>query len=215
MEQIRRHIILGHHPPGSALREQALQAEYRCSRAPIREALRLLERRGLVTHAPRHGFRVRRVTAAEVRQIYEVRALLERQAIEGLAGRVSKALLDDLRAHNAEVKQHRQDGDVESYITANMAFHATLRRYAPNEPLERAITAVQELAEPLRHALLVRSLRSSRAAEEHDLIIDLLTAEHIAEAASAMYRHVFTGMPAALEIVADEHAPVAAGAVGG
>jgi DNA-binding GntR family transcriptional regulator len=203
MEQIRRQIILGYYPAGSPLREQALQAEFRCSRAPIRDALHLLERRGLVTHEPRYGFRVRRVTAAEVRQIYEVRALLERHTVEGLDGRVTPALLEELRAHTAEMRQHREAEDVENYIAANLAFHAALRRHLGNGPLERAIDAVHELAEPLRHALLVRSLNRSRAAEEHDHIVQLLEQNRIVEAAEAMHRHVFTGMPAVLETVSE------------
>ena len=207
MEQVRRRIILGQHPPGSRLGEQALQTEFHCSRAPIRDALRLLERRGLVTYEPRHGFRVRRVTAEEVRQTYEVRALLERHAVEGLEGRVTSALLEELRARNAAMRRHRDIGEVEEYIAANLAFHATLRRYTPNEPLGRALDAVQELAEPLRHALLVRSLRHSRAADEHDGIIGFLAEGRIAEAAEAMHRHVFTGMAAALEIVNEAERP--------
>ncbi|WP_431285213.1 GntR family transcriptional regulator [Humitalea sp. 24SJ18S-53] len=203
MEQIRRAIILGQHPPGGALREQALQAEYGCSRGPIREALHLLERRGLVTHAPRHGFRVRQVDAAEVRQLYELRALLERHVVEGLVGRITPALLSELRAVNALMGRHRDAGDVERYIEANIAFHATLRAHAPNDPLERAMQVIYEVGEPLRHALLVRSLRTSRATEEHEAIIALLAEGRVADAAAAMHAHVFTGMPAALETVAE------------
>jgi DNA-binding GntR family transcriptional regulator len=75
-----------------------------------------------------------------------------------------------------------------------------------NGPLERAIDAVHELAEPLRHALLVRSLSRSRAAEEHDQIIQLLEQHRIAEVAETMHRHVYTGMPAALETVSEAEA---------
>ncbi|MBW6401283.1 GntR family transcriptional regulator [Roseomonas sp. HJA6] len=202
MERIRRGIIAGHHAAGMPLREQALQAEYGCSRAPIREALRLLERRGLVTQEPRHGFRVREVGAAEVRQIYEVRALLERQVVLGLEGRVTPGLIDALRAANGVMKAHRAAGDVDRYIEANIAFHAVLRAHAPNEPLGRALDVVYEMAEPMRHALLQRSLKTSKAAEQHDAIIVLLEANRVAEAAEAMHRHVFTGMPVALGSVA-------------
>ena len=198
MERIRRGIIAGHHAAGAPLREQALQVEYGCSRAPIREALRLLERRGLVTHEPRHGFRVREVSATEVRQIYEVRALLERQVVLGLAGRVTPALVAELRAANATMKAHRAAGEVERYIEANIAFHAVLRAHAPNEPLGRALDVVYEMAEPIRHALLQRSLRTSQAAEQHDAIVALLEVDRVADAAEAMHRHVFTGMPVAL-----------------
>ncbi|MGK7870901.1 GntR family transcriptional regulator [Falsiroseomonas sp. E2-1-a20] len=202
MEQMRRAIIAGRLPAGVPLREQALQIEYGCSRAPIREALRLLERRGLVTHEPRHGFRVREASATEIQQIYQVRALLEKQVVLGLLGRVTQNLIAELRAANATVKTHRAAGDVERYIEANTAFHAVLRSHAPNEPLGRALDVVYEMAEPMRQALLRRSLPTSPAAEQHDDIIRLLEADRVVEAAEAMDRHVFTGMPVALRGIA-------------
>lgn len=198
MERIRRAIITGHHAPAAPLREQALQQEFGCSRAPIREALRLLERRGLVTHEPRHGFRVREAKPDEIRQIYEVRALLEKQVVLGLVGRVTPGLIGALRAANATMKAHRAAGDVARYLEANIAFHAVLRAHGPNEPLGRALDVVYEMAEPMRYALLQKSLKTSKAAEQHDDIIALLEADRLADAAETMHRHVFTGLPVAL-----------------
>jgi len=198
-ERIRHGIVTGRYPAGSALREQALEAEYGCSRGPVREALRLLDQRGLVTHAPRHGFRVRALDAAGIRQIYVLRALLERHATEGLEGRVTPALLDELRAENATMRQHAAAGQVEEYLRANLAFHARLRAAAPNPVLERTLDLVNEMAEPLRHALLERTVRRSLAADQHDAIIGLLASGQVAEAAAAMEAHVLHGLPGALE----------------
>jgi DNA-binding GntR family transcriptional regulator len=50
MEQIRQGIVVGRYLPGSPLREQTLEQEFDASRGPVREALRLLELRGLATH---------------------------------------------------------------------------------------------------------------------------------------------------------------------
>lgn len=76
-ERIRDAIVTGRYPPGSALREQSLESEYGASRGPVREALRLLELRGLTVHEPRRGFRVRSYSARTVEQIYRLRAVLE------------------------------------------------------------------------------------------------------------------------------------------
>jgi DNA-binding GntR family transcriptional regulator len=198
VEQIRQGIIEGRYAPGSRLGEQALEAEYGCSRGPIREALRLLELRGLVTHAPRHGFRVRAVDAAAVRQIYALRAVLERHAVEALRDHVTPALIAALRAANAEVKRHRDAQDVGRYIQANLQFHALILQQAGNEALRRAMGVVNEMAEPMRFAHLRRSLRTSRAAEQHDALIALLEAGRLQEAAAAMERHILGHEPAAL-----------------
>jgi DNA-binding transcriptional MocR family regulator len=98
MEKIRRGIITGRYAPGEALREQQLESEYGTSRGPLREALRLLQLRGLVTHEPRRGFRVREYSPELTMQIYRLRGLLERHSIEALAGKPLDDLVVALRA---------------------------------------------------------------------------------------------------------------------
>jgi DNA-binding GntR family transcriptional regulator len=105
------------------------------------------------------------------------------------------------------MKRHRAAADVERYIEANLAFHAILRAHAPNAPLARAIDVVNEMAEPVRHALLTRSVTTSAAAEQHDEIIALLEAGRITEAAERMHQHIFTGMPVALQAVSETALP--------
>lgn len=198
-EQIRQAVVTGRYPPGSPLREQALEAEYGCSRGPVREALRLLDQRGLVEHIPRHGFRVRALNREGIRQIYALRALLEQHATEALEGRVTSSLLERLRDINAAMKQSRALGEVGEYLAANLAFHAELRSAAPNEVLERSLDMVNEMAEPIRYALLRHGISSSRASEEHDAIIEFLAAGQVRQAAAAMHAHVLHGLPSALE----------------
>ncbi len=82
--RLRQDIIRAVHAPGSALREESLEAQHNTSRGPIREALRLLQARGLVTHLPRRGSRVRSHTDQEVIDLYRLRARLERQVVEEL-----------------------------------------------------------------------------------------------------------------------------------
>lgn len=200
-ERIRNAIVAGRYAPGMPLREQALEAEYGCSRGPVREALRLLDQRGLVTHAPRQGFRVRALDAAEVHQIYALRALLEQHAVEALEGRITPALLDGLREVNAAMRRHADAGEVDAYLQANLAFHALLRRAAPNPALDRTLDLVNEMAEPLRHALLRRAIHSSQAAGQHEAIIALLAEGRVPEAARAMHGHVIHGLASALTVV--------------
>ena len=189
-ERIRQGVIEGRYAPGSRLGEQALEAEYGCSRGPIREALRLLEQRGLVINTPRLGYRVRDMDAAAIRQSYALRAVLERHAVEGLAGRVTPALIDSLREANALVKAHRASLDIGGYIQANLHFHALILEQTGDEALRRAMAVVNDMAEPMRYAHLRRSLARSRAAEQHDALIALLEAGRLEEAAAAMTRHI-------------------------
>ena len=69
-------IVAGTYAPGQRVMEQAVSAEFGVSRGPVREALRLLEKDGLVTILPRRGAQVTRLSIAEVREIFDIRAAL-------------------------------------------------------------------------------------------------------------------------------------------
>src|ERR1700729_1825 len=79
-EQISRRlsdaITLGHYKPGEALGEQAISDAFKVSRAPVREALRILERDGVVQIIPRKGARVAMLEYEDLMEASEVRANL-------------------------------------------------------------------------------------------------------------------------------------------
>src|SRR5258708_20265816 len=74
--QLADRIVAGAYAPGQRIMEQALAAEFAVSRGPVREALRILERDGLVTILPRRGALVSDLSVAEVKEIFDIRPLL-------------------------------------------------------------------------------------------------------------------------------------------
>ena len=200
MEEIRRGIIVGRYAPGSALREEALESEYGASRGPVREALRLLELRGLATHRPRHGFRVREYAPKTVEDLYRLRAVLERYAVEFLAGRDLRGLIGDLDASNARMQRHFKARRVADYLRENVTFHRLIIECGGNEALKRTLEVLNEMAEPLRFAILDRSLRKSRSLEDHIAITDLLRRGRLKAAAAATQAHILDNLPAVLAV---------------
>lgn len=83
-EQISNDIVTGHRAPGSRVQEQEVADRFKVSRGPVREALRILENRGLIQINARKGAQVTKLSAAEVRQIFEIRINLA-----GLAARLT------------------------------------------------------------------------------------------------------------------------------
>jgi DNA-binding GntR family transcriptional regulator len=69
-------VVSGAYAPGQRIMEQALAAEFAVSRGPVREALRMLERDGLVTILPRRGALVTNLSIVEVKEIFDIRAML-------------------------------------------------------------------------------------------------------------------------------------------
>jgi DNA-binding GntR family transcriptional regulator len=74
--KLSERIVSGGYAPGQRIMEQALAAEFTVSRGPIREALRILERDGIVTILPRRGAIVTNPSIDEVKEIFDVRAML-------------------------------------------------------------------------------------------------------------------------------------------
>jgi DNA-binding GntR family transcriptional regulator len=190
MGKIRRGIITGRYPPGSALREQQLETEYGVSRGPLREALRLLQLRGLVNHEPRRGFRVREYSAELTEQIYRLRGLLERHSIESLAGKPLDALIATLRATNKTMAAHYAAKNIEGYLDANVAFHDAIVQTASNEPLQKALEVLNEMAQPIRFALLASRFDKSAAVAEHEKIIRMLVKGDLEGAAAFIEQHI-------------------------
>src|SRR5690242_1132707 len=79
-ELLLTEIESGGLPSGTRLREAALAQRFRISRTPVREALKLLEARGLVVHEPHHGAVVASLDYGQVTELYFMRELLEGNA---------------------------------------------------------------------------------------------------------------------------------------
>ncbi len=74
--RLSERIVSGAYAPGQRFMEQAVAAEFAVSRGPVREALRLLEKDGLVTILPRRGAQITNLSIAEVKEIFDIRAVL-------------------------------------------------------------------------------------------------------------------------------------------
>lgn len=74
--RLSERIVAGAYEPGRRIMEQAIAAEFAVSRGPVREALRILERDGLVTILPRRGAIVTNLSITEVKEIFDIRAML-------------------------------------------------------------------------------------------------------------------------------------------
>ena len=82
VRRLRHEILSGMLPPGERLIEEHLTARFRISRAPVREAMRELAQQGLIEHLPRRGVRVAELSAADAGELFGLRDVLERYALE-------------------------------------------------------------------------------------------------------------------------------------
>ncbi len=76
-EKIKEGIINGTLPPGSPINENEYAQDLNVSKTPVREALRQLEREGLVENIPGRGSAVTHITFQNIREIFEIREIIE------------------------------------------------------------------------------------------------------------------------------------------
>jgi len=102
-----------------------------------------------------------------VEDLYRLRALLERYAVECLAGRDLSALVASLDEGNSRMQAHFSARRIDAYLAENVAFHTLIIEASGNEPLRRTLAGLNEMAEPLRYALLARDFAKSRSVADH------------------------------------------------
>jgi DNA-binding GntR family transcriptional regulator len=136
-------ILEGELKPGERLRAEALAQRFGTSRTPIREALVQLEGQGLVELEPNRGAVVRTFDRDDVRDLYEVRALLEPAAAARAAQRISADDLDRLQALCA-------DASVDEQIVNNETFHRIIVEAAGSPRLEVAMRAASGIPRAFR-----------------------------------------------------------------
>jgi DNA-binding GntR family transcriptional regulator len=123
-DHLRREIVSGRRAPGSPLREVELSTSLGVSRGPIREALRELEKEGLVEVRPYAATTVARVSIEALIEVYELRSALEKKAFELLwPGRDAAYEAEFRRRHDALLSAVAT-GDGRTIVEAELHFHA-------------------------------------------------------------------------------------------
>ena len=154
---------------------------------PVRDALALLERDGLVETAARRWTRVVELSPELVEELVPLVSLLEQYAVSS-APNVSEAALTRLRAANAAFAAAIEEGDAIASIEADTNFHDTLVELAANRSLERALTDARTRIRLLRPQV-VRPEESLQSVADHDQIIECLARDDQRGAARAVEKN--------------------------
>ncbi|MBW4024751.1 MAG: GntR family transcriptional regulator [Proteobacteria bacterium] len=140
---LRAKILRGELPAGARLRQEVIAAELGVSTTPVREAFRDLLAEGLIGLDTHRGVIVRSLTLSDVRELYELRIVLEPM----LAVRALRAMLPgQLQAAEAIHQQLCEEQDPERWAMLNVAFHQALHAPAADGRLMRIVTGLAEAA---------------------------------------------------------------------
>ncbi|MEU8794177.1 GntR family transcriptional regulator [Streptomyces sp. NPDC048643] len=185
LDGIKHRILTGQLPPGAALVETDLAAQFGVSKTPVREALKTLAGTGLVVMNQYKGVTVRMVDADMAREVYDVRLLLEPEALRRsvLLGAGLDAARDALAGADGA-------GDTAERSLANREFHRAL--YAPcgNPLLGRMLDEVRDQAALVSAVAWAADPSWEREASEHREILRLALDGDADGAAGALHAHI-------------------------
>jgi len=185
-DQLLAQIMSGALQPGQALREPELVEQMQVSRVPVREALRELESMGLVVSRKHSGVYIRELTAEEVHDLYQFRALMDNHAgriVTQLDQARRDALVAKLDVCIAAMDEAMGVDNTQTYYNANLQFHWLFIQFAGNREIAKSY---REVIQKL-HLARVRNL-SSKAhrwqsnAEHKQIVRALQDAQSIAGA---------------------------------
>ena len=171
--ELRRSIIMRHLKPGERFDVEALAQQYKTSVTPVRDALQMLSQDGLVNIKPRSGYFVARTTLKQLRDLLDLRHVLEVAAIERAAVKITQEQIAELRAVHAGYTGD-DDESYDRYTDENRKFHYYLAKASGNNELTQLMGRLHDRLAPfmvMRHGGRTQEITHKRitdALEAHD-----------------------------------------------
>jgi DNA-binding GntR family transcriptional regulator len=203
VDRIRRAILRGDLQPGQSLVERELASMLGVSKTPIREALRTLAATGLVTVVPFRGTTVRECDSEFVRSIYEVRILLEPEAVRRAVSAQTPERVVEAREILREAGAAGRSEDYASLTLLNRRFHRMLYAPCDNVFLRAVLDGVSDQVALIAIQGWRRRGTWGDEATQHDAILEAVEAGNAKETARRLRRHIDESLKRLLEELPD------------
>jgi len=205
---LKNEIVLCRLGPGAEISEGMLAQRYGFSKAPIRHALNRLRQEQFVSTRGRLGNLVAPITLQDVREVFQLRLLLEVEATRLAAGRVDagqlRALEGRVRACHASGAASTQD----AYREANHAFHSYIVGASGNGRLAAMVISLIEQHERIIHFSLSIQNRDTEFHHVHDSLVDALIEGDASRAATLVEAAIRGSQARIIEAFLSEAVPV-------
>jgi DNA-binding GntR family transcriptional regulator len=172
-DELRERILAGRLAPGTRIIQDELAEELNTSRLPVREALRILESRGLVTLRANSGAWVTSMDMRECELSYQIRERLEPLLLAESAPRLSD---EDIEAMAAIQDRIEQTDDVEEFLVLDRRLHWAVYQHHDAEDLAAIVNRLWDTTQHYRRAFtrLAWQRRAWIIGAEHRLLIQAL-----------------------------------------
>lgn len=189
-EELKRQIMVGEIPPGTRMMEVELANEMGVSRTPIREAIRKLEKEGLVGIEPRKGAYAENISIKEMVDVFDVREYLEGMAASLAALKITREEREELKDISNSFKDAVQNGDIEEIVKYDEYFHKFIVKCSDNKTLIKLISQVQDLSLRFRYIFFDDFGRFNHIPTEHQEIVNAIVEGDQEKARAEMSEHI-------------------------
>ncbi len=198
---LRQAILRGELKPGERLMEIQLANKLGVSRTPIREAIRKLELEGLVLMIPRKGAEVAEITEKSLRDVLEVRKVLEELSVELACDRITEKQLEELEHAAEEFEQILKSDDITEIAEADVHFHDVIYKAADNQRLMQLLNNLGEQMYRYRVEYLKNPDVHRKLLTEHEKIIRYIKNHEKESAVKIMCEHIDNQVTAVSDVI--------------
>ncbi|WP_214366992.1 GntR family transcriptional regulator [Pseudonocardia sp. H11422] len=170
---LRELIRDGRLGPGEQIRQQEMAEQLSVSRAPLREALKVLETEGVLSHSPNRGYFVTRLSADDLHQIYMMRELLESALLQSIKW-PSRVTLRAITKTNDLMKKAIDAGDLAAIVARNREFHYQIFELSPFDLIRKEVERLWSVSEPYRAVYLYDQRARERVLRDHQMVLEAL-----------------------------------------
>jgi DNA-binding GntR family transcriptional regulator len=199
LAELRKIIIAGELKPGQAIRQESIAERFGVSRAPVREALKILEGESQVVHRPHHGYMVAELSLADLLEVYHIRGLLESEATRLAIEKFTDDDLEQIVEAQHEAAAASAQADLLAMTAANRRFHFVILETSRMPRLTRIIRSLWDSTDAYRSIYYKVPSNREQVEHEHAEIVDAvrhrdgdrlvkLLAEHRDHAVEALSR---------------------------
>ncbi|MSO26854.1 MAG: GntR family transcriptional regulator [Candidatus Nanopelagicales bacterium] len=180
LTQLRVEILTGRLQPGQQIVQDALAEKFGVSRVPLREALKILEGEGQVTHHLHRGYFVAELSITDLHEVYRLRALLEREAVTAAVANITDRDLLAIAELATQVRKATATGEVLAITAANREFHFAIFELSEMPRLVRLLRQLWDSTDVYRSVYFAQAPNRERILLEHDEILNALSARNVA-----------------------------------
>ena len=189
-EVLKHAIITGEIPAGERIVETAYADRLHISRTPLREALRKLERDGLVEYIMRRGVVVRAFSVDDVEEIYTIRNALEMLTLPAIIRRATDEDIANLREKLRRMDELVAEKNIEELSPLARAFHTDLTAISGMNRILRVIEGQDEYIKRFSAMAIRQENRLQQSHEEHHRLVDLVEARDLEGFTELMKHHI-------------------------